>query len=64
MSLRILGVGLALLTMLLAGGCHSQPRTTNYCQPNVCASPGCPPPCNTCNTPPAPGTVTAVVPGH
>lgn len=60
MSLRFLGAGLVLLVLVLAGGCHSQSRYgANYCQPGVvAASPGCNP-CNTCGTPPAPGTVSA-----
>jgi hypothetical protein len=65
MSLRILGAGLVLLTLVLVGGCHSsQSRYSATCaQPGVVvASPGCNP-CNTCNTAPPPGAITAVVPG-
>jgi hypothetical protein len=68
--LKFFGTGLVLLTLAVAGGCH----TTNSCY-NPCSScPGQPvvtrsvvvtPGCNTCNTPPAPVAPTAVVvPGN
>jgi len=65
MSLRILGAGLMLLTLVLVSGCHSTSRYgSGYCAPSpVVAGSPCPSPCNTCGTPPAPGTITAV-PGY
>ncbi len=65
MSLRFLGTGLILLTLALVGGCHSNTSRYGSCygQPAVvAASPGCNP-CNTCGSPPPPGTIPAVV-GH
>jgi hypothetical protein len=58
MSLRMLGTGLILLLTLI-GGCHSS-QSRYQC---VQSSP-CPTPCNTCNSPPPPGTITAVPGGH
>ena len=62
MSLQTIGAGLVLLMLALVSGCHSQSRYgANCAQPGVVAAS---PPCNTCGTPPAPGTITAVTPGH
>lgn len=62
MSLRILSAGLALVMLVLVGGCHS--TQSRYCPPaTVAASPPCGAPCSTCGTPPPPGTITAV-PGY
>jgi hypothetical protein len=41
MALRIVGAGLALSVLLLAGGCKSR---SNYCPPAVVARPACPTP--------------------
>ncbi len=60
MTLRILGTGLVVLMLVLAGGCHSNESRYGvaYAQPGCAvASPGC----NPCNTCPAPAPV-AVVP--
>ena len=65
---RILGAVLALGCLPVIGGCRTsqsgygnccgQPSTLRAASAPVYANPGC----NTCNQP-APGTVTAVVPG-
>ncbi len=62
MSVRILAAGLVLSLLGLVSGCHSTSRYGSaYCPPGVTvAGSPCPTPCNTCGTPPPPGTITAV----
>jgi hypothetical protein len=67
MSWRLFSLGLALLTLTLAGCCHhNQSRYAACCPPPVTAgsAPCCPTPgCSNFGTVPPPGTATAVVPG-
>ena len=70
MSLKALVTGLALMPLVLVGGCHTTTSRCNQCpgQPVVASSPALVavnPGCNACNAPPpAPVATTVVVPGN